>query len=336
MRRSEGRRRGTTPVPLLSVALVLLLAGTWLVSAALVEDTGPLTVAAGRTVVCAVVLAGFAATTAELRRQVRTVVRRPGRAVGLGLLGFGGYATGTLLAIPRIGASLTNLVVALLPCAAVLLGALLPDGRPTRRTVLGAGVATAAAVGYAADGGTPDGPGLMLAVAAMLGLACYGHLYRRALADVAPLAALPVLLGAASLALVPVALPEVLADPPTPAECGGVAVLGAVVYAPAYLVQHRLILLRGPVLTAAVQLAVPFAVRLGDWALGSAPAPSAAETALLACCCGGIALVTLERHPRPADGADAAAPPTDRPTSPEAGPRRPPPPERGDPTRESR
>lgn len=49
--------------------------------------------------------------------------------------------------------------------------------------------------------------------------------------------------------------------------------LGAVVCAPAYLVQHRLIVLRGPVFTAAVQLAVPFTVRLGDWALDTAPAP---------------------------------------------------------------
>lgn len=75
-------------------------------------------------------------------------------------------------------------------------------------------------------------------------------------------------------------------------------VLGAAVYAPAYLVQHRLILLRGPVFTAAVQLAVPFAVRVGDWALGTAPAPSPAELLLLAVCCGGIGLVTVQPRAR--------------------------------------
>lgn len=77
--------------------------------------------------------------------------------------------------------------------------------------------------------------------------------------------------------------------------------LGAVVYAPAYLVQHRLILLRGPVFTAAVQLAVPFTVRLGDWALDTAPAPSLPEVLLLAVCCAGIALVTVQpvRPPEP-------------------------------------
>ncbi|MEE4493845.1 hypothetical protein [Streptomyces sp. BE230] len=79
--------------------------------------------------------------------------------------------------------------------------------------------------------------------------------------------------------------------------------LGAAVYAPAYLVQHRLILLRGPVFTAAVQLAVPFTVRLGDWALGSASAPSAAELLLLAVCCGGIGLVTVRVGGRSAEPA---------------------------------
>ncbi|MGY0022184.1 hypothetical protein ACVHNB_24895 [Streptomyces sp. YJ-C3] len=69
-------------------------------------------------------------------------------------------------------------------------------------------------------------------------------------------------------------------------------------YAPAYLVQHRLILLRGPVFTAAVQLAVPFTVRLGSWALGTDGPPSVPELALLACALSGIGLVAP--RPRPA------------------------------------
>ncbi|MFJ1824318.1 hypothetical protein, partial [Streptomyces sp. NPDC088178] len=121
-------------------------------------------------------------------------------------------------------------------------------------------------------------------------------LYRERLAGLPPLAVLPVLLAAATCLLLPMALPALIAHPPTPAATGGVLVLGAALYAPAYLVQHRLILLRGPVFTAAVQLAVPFTVRLGDWALNTAPAPSVTELLLLAVCCGGIALVTV--HPQ--------------------------------------
>ncbi|MFI6726964.1 hypothetical protein NRF20_04255 [Streptomyces sp. R-74717] len=47
-----------------------------------------------------------------------------------------------------------------------------------------------------------------------------------------------------------------------------------------------------------MQLAVPFTVRLGDWALNTAPAPSTAELMLLAVCCAGIALVTVQPHDR--------------------------------------
>ncbi|MFG2660002.1 hypothetical protein [Streptomyces sp. NPDC048425] len=80
---------------------------------------------------------------------------------------------------------------------------------------------------------------------------------------------LPVLLATATVMLLPLTLPGLLAHPPSPAQWAGIALLGGAVYAPAYLVQHRLILLKGPVFTAAVQLAVPFTVRIGDWALGT-------------------------------------------------------------------
>ncbi|NEB76212.1 hypothetical protein G3I40_13415 [Streptomyces sp. SID14478] len=124
----------------------------------------------------------------------------------------------------------------------------------------------------------------------MLAFAVYGFLYRRRLGDVAPSVALPVLLGAATLMMLPLA---VTARAASPAQWAGIAVLGGAVYAPAYLVQHRLILLCGPVFTAAVQLAVPFTVRLGDWALGTEPAPAGAELSLLCCALTGIGLVTL-------------------------------------------
>ncbi|WNI30135.1 hypothetical protein [Streptomyces sp. ITFR-6] len=171
--------------------LVLLLSGTWLLSGALVTGTDPLIVAVGRTAVCCLVLSAVAASSRSGRADLRRAADRPGTVWLLGLLGFAGYAAGTL--------------------------------------------------------------------------------------------------------------PALIAHPPTLAATGGIVVLGAVVYAPAYLVQHRLILLRGPVFTAAVQLAVPFTVRLGDWALDTAPAPSLPEVLLLAACCAGIALVTVQpvRPPEP-------------------------------------
>ncbi|MFF2958826.1 EamA family transporter [Streptomyces sp. NPDC057963] len=283
------------------VVLVLLLAGTWLLSGALVTGTDPLIVAVGRTAVCCAVLTAVAASSAGGRADLRRAAARPGTVWLLGLLGFAGYAAGTLLAIPRIGTSLTNLVVALMPCASVVVGAAFFGERSGPRKAVGAVLACAAAAGYAAlgaDAGDVDGVGLLLAAAATVAFAVYGYLYRERLSGLPPLAVLPVLLAAATCLLLPMALPALVAHPPTLAAIGGTVVLGAAVYAPAYLVQHRLILVRGPVFTAAVQLAVPFTVRLGDWALHTAPAPSAMELLLLAACCGGIALVTLRPRGR--------------------------------------
>ncbi|MCX4964610.1 DMT family transporter [Streptomyces sp. NBC_00654] len=281
--------------------LVLLLSGTWLLSGALVTGTDPLIVAVGRTAVCCTVLTAVAVSTPGGRADLRRAAARPGTVWLLGLLGFAGYAAGTLLAIPRIGTSLANLVVALMPCASVAVGALFFAERSGPRKAAGAALACAAAAGYAAlgaDARDMDGPGLLLVAGATVAFAVYGFLYRRRMSGLPPSAVLPVLLAAATCLLLPMALPALTAHPPTLAATGGIVVLGAVVYAPAYLVQHRLILRRGPVFTAAVQLAVPFAVRLGDWTLGTAPVPSPAELLLLAVCCGGIALVTVQPDTR--------------------------------------
>lgn len=293
-------------MPLLAFCLVALLAGTWLLSGALVDTADPLLVAVGRTGTCCVVLAAFATARARTRAQARSVLLRPRLLLPLAFLGFAAYAAGTLLALPRIGTSLTNLVVALMPCAALALGALLFGQRATRRQVLGAALATAATAAYALRGGAAqiDAAGLLLALAGMLAFAVYGFLYRGRLAEVPPSAALPVLLGAATVLLLPLAA---LAHGASAGEWAGIALLGGAVYAPAYLVQHRLILLRGPVYTAAVQLAVPFTVRLGEWALGSAGPPTVAEVALLGGALLGIGLVTFER---------AAAPPRPGPAHP--------------------
>ncbi|MCM2412583.1 DMT family transporter [Streptomyces sp. RKAG290] len=290
------------------VVLVALLSGTWLLSGALVAGTEPLTVAVGRTAVCCAVLTAMAASTMSGRADLRRAVARPGTVWLLGLLGFAGYAAGTLLAIPRIGTSLTNLVVALMPCASVAVGALFFGVRSGPRKAAGAVLACAAAAGYAAlgaDAGDLDVVGLLLVGAATVAFAVYGFLYRERLSGLPPLAVLPVLLAAATCLLLPMSLPALITHPPTPAATGGIVLLGAAVYAPAYLVQHRLILLRGPVFTAAVQLAVPFTVRLGDWVLGTASAPSTAELALLAVCCAGIALVTVQPRSPAAEPARA-------------------------------
>ncbi|MDQ8707938.1 DMT family transporter [Streptomyces sp. LHD-70] len=288
----------------LSAALAVLLTGTWLLSGALAASTPPMAVAAGRTGFCFVALMAVAVATGTGRAGVRAAARRPGTAVLLGFLGFFAYAAGTLGAMPLIGTSRTNVVVTLLPCLSFVLGVMFFRERAGARKAVGTMAAAAAACGYAmVNGGTSAGTtevaqfatGVGLAFAATLGFALYGFVYRRGLADVAPLAALPVILGPATVMLLPLALPAL--DEVAAEQWLGIAVLGVLVYAPAYVVQHRLILLRGPLFTAAVQLVVPFLVRISGWALGIEPAPGAQELALLAVCCAGIWLVVSDRTP---------------------------------------
>ncbi|NEB77237.1 DMT family transporter, partial [Streptomyces sp. SID14478] len=135
-------------VALLVVMLVALLSGTWLLSGALVEDTDPLLVAVGRTGACCAVLTSFAVARPQGRAGLRKLSRKPGTPALLGLLGFAVYAVGTLLALARIGTSLTNLVVALMPCASLALGALLFRQRATVPQAVGAVLATAATGAY--------------------------------------------------------------------------------------------------------------------------------------------------------------------------------------------
>ncbi|WP_419992413.1 EamA family transporter [Streptomyces boninensis] len=295
---------GTGTVALLSAALAALLAGTWLLSGALADTAPPMAVAAGRTGFCFVTLLAVAAASASGRAGVRTAAARPGTAVLLGFLGFFAYAAGTLAAMPLIGTSRTNLVVALLPCLSFLLGVAFFRERGGARKALGTATAAAAAFGYAAvNGGAAGGDtstgdltlGIGLAFGSTLGFALYGFVYRSRLSHVTPLAALPVVLGPATVMLLPLALP-VLGEV-TAGEWLGIAVLGVVVYAPAYVVQHRLILLRGPLFTAAVTLIVPFLVRLSGWGLGLETAPGALELLLLAACSAGIWLVVSRPAP---------------------------------------
>jgi drug/metabolite transporter (DMT)-like permease len=285
-------------VAVLSAVLVVLLSGTWLLSGQLVTDTPVMAVAAGRTGFCCLTLLCVAATSSTGRAGMLAVARRTGTALLLGFLGFFCYTVGTLLAMPVIGTTRTNLVVTMLPCLSLALGVMFFGQKSGRIKVLGTTVAVGSACCYAlvADGttGTADsvtgGAGsLGLAFAATLGFALHGFLYRSRVADVPPLAALPVVLGAATVMLLPLTAGSL--SQVTARQWTGLAVLGVVVYAPAYLVQHRLILLRGPLVTAAVQLAVPFLVRLGDWMLGPDGPPGALELALLAACCAGIWLV---------------------------------------------
>lgn len=306
---SPANRSGRLVVPALSITVVLLLAASWLLAGHLVTSAPPLLVAAGRTAGAFITLTVFAMLHPRSRSDLRTAAKR-GRSIALlGFLGFFAYYTGTMMGIGLIGASRVGLITSLLPSITFVIGLLAFREHATWRKVLGTILAVLGACGYAlvnvpsgnADPGSTGNillGGGLLALGGTIAYAVYSYVYRWRMADVSPLAALTAITGAGTLMLgsmvglfVPVAGLAL-------ADWGGIAVLGVVLTAPIFLLLHEIILRKGPLFTAALQLAVPFLIRLGEWALGWEDAPGPLVILLLLVCAGGVWLTVTDRPGR--------------------------------------
>ncbi|AWZ07298.1 hypothetical protein DRB96_24920 [Streptomyces sp. ICC1] len=292
----ESRWSARLGTPALSCLMVLLLAAGWVVSGKLVSDTPPLAVAAGRTAASFLVIGAIAALRPRTWTAIRLTGGRHRAVVLLAFLGFFAYYTGTLLGVDRIGASRVGLVVSLLPCITFVIGIVAFREQAGVRRVLGTVLAVAAALGYALDAGpasTGGGGGLLvsgvaLALAGTFAYALYGYVYRKHMADVPPLAGLPAVTGAATVMLGLTASVSVPLGTISAAQWAGVAVLGALLTAPVFVISHELILRKGPLFTSSVALVVPFLVRLGEWARGAADAPGLVSLLFLALCSAGV------------------------------------------------
>ncbi|MCX5150458.1 DMT family transporter [Streptomyces sp. NBC_00320] len=313
----ERRGRGSLGTPALSCLMVLLLATGWVLSGKLVSDTPPLAVAAGRTAASFAVISAISALRPRTWTAIRVTGGRRGAVVLLAFLGFFAYYTGTLLGIDRIGASRVGLVVSLLPCITFVIGIVAFREQAGTRRVLGTLLAVAAALGYALE----DGParadagtgvlvtGVLFALAGTFAYALYGYVYRKHMSDVPPLAALPAVTGAGTVMLgLAAAVCAPLGDI-SAAQWAAVAVLGAVLTAPVFVISHELILRKGPLFTSSVALVVPFLVRLGEWAWGEADAPGPASLLFLALCSAGV-WMTVAPVRTPATEEEQAPSPT--------------------------
>ncbi|WP_166459596.1 DMT family transporter [Amycolatopsis pithecellobii] len=293
-------RGGQLVVPALSALMITLLAAGWLLAGHLVDGAPPLLVAAGRTAASFVVITVVALLYPRSRSEVRAATARGGSVALLAFLGFFAYYSGTLLGTGFIGASRVGLIVSLLPCITFVIGVVAFREPSTGRKVLGTVLAVVAALGYAladASAGNGAGPGVggsalvsggLLALGGTFTYAVYGYVYRRRMADVSPVAALPAITGAGTVML---GLTVVLFVPlggVSLADWGGIATLGAVLTAPVFLISHELILRKGPLFTSALALVVPFLVRLGEWALGREAAPGPLVLLLLLLCAAGV------------------------------------------------
>lgn len=304
----DRRRSGRLGVPVLSCLMVLLLATGWVVSGKLVSDTPPLAVAAGRTGASFLVISAISVLRPRSWAAVQASAGRRRAVALLAFLGFFAYYTGTLLGVDRIGASQVGLVVSLLPCITFAIGVMAFREPTSARKVLGTVLAVAAALGYALDGSAASsGPrtgvlvtGVLFAVAGTFAYGLYGYVYRHYMSDVPPLAALPAVTGAGTVMLGLAAIAFVPLGTVGAAQWAGVAVLGAVLTAPVFLISHELIVRKGPLFTSAVALMVPFLVRLGEWAWGEADAPNPASVLFLGLCSAGVWMTVTAARSVPA------------------------------------
>lgn len=303
----ERRRDGRLGVPVLSCLMVLLLATGWVVSGKLVSDTPPLAVAAGRTGASFLVISAISALRPRSWPAIRAGASRRRAVVLLAFLGFFTYYTGTLLGVDRIGASRVGLVVSLLPCITFAIGIAAFREPTSTRKVLGTVLAVAAAIGYALGEGSAGGStgtgvlvtGVLFALAGTFTYALYGYVYRRHMSDVPPIAALPAVTGAGTLMLGLAAAVFVPLGTIGASQWAGIAVLGAVLTAPVFLISHELIVRKGPLFTSAIALVVPFLVRLGEWARGEEDAPGLTSVLFLALCSAGVWMTVAAARPAP-------------------------------------
>ncbi|MGI8458851.1 MAG: EamA family transporter [Propionibacteriaceae bacterium] len=289
-----------------SAAFAVLLAATWIVSGIVVRRVGPDLTAAGRSLFSLLGLGLLAARSpGTLRRSVAQMRRRPGALMLAGLLGVTVYAFASLRAIALVGVSLPNLLLAATPCVSLLLGVLVFGLQAPRAAVAGVLLAAVGAAAYvlgtfrvsAGDPGTLV-VGTLVGLAAVLTIAVYGQYYGRISVGHEPLDLLPGIFGAGTVLLwlllvVTGRLSELLGL--TWSTVGLLMLLGVAIYVPVYVLQHQLIHDRGAVFMASISLVVPFLVRAGELALGTAGLPSPIELGGLVVCVAGVGLVV--RYP---------------------------------------
>jgi len=306
VRGQGGRKRvsarpaaGPLVVPALSIALIMLLPGSWLLAKHLVTGAPPLVVAAGRTAACFLVVTAIAMLSARSRSEIPVAASRWGSIALLGFLGFFAYIAGTMVATRMIGASRVGLITSLLPSITFVIGTVAFCEPATRRKVLGTSLAVLGACGYAmADtqtvyagqaelGGAVLLGGALIAFGGTAANAVYGYVYARRMADLTVIGVLPAVTGAGTVMLGLIVIFFVPVAGVSWIDWVGIAGLGALFTAPVFLIIHELLLRKGPLYPAVLTIAVPFLVRLGEWVLGWRGAPQLPVLlTLIVCACG--------------------------------------------------
>ncbi|MBM7832091.1 drug/metabolite transporter (DMT)-like permease [Agromyces cerinus] len=251
-------------------------------------------VSAGRTV-----FAAFGLLLLLLMSRNRTsahpddqgAVARPGRYTAWQLVvlagtGVAGYTMLSTVAINLAGPTLPSLVLSLSPAVVLILETRLARARASVPTLVATGAAIAGAALFVVPrlGGTAGSDtvlGVLAAIAAMFSMVIYSlsfaHVNRHHEGPLTP-RILPIF-ALGSIPLVLWAGLEVSTGRNVDLSSIVIlALLGIVIYVPAYLVQHRILLSAGPAYAAVLGLAVPPLVGIASAVLGIADPPGIIQT----------------------------------------------------------
>ncbi|MEU1707615.1 DMT family transporter [Streptomyces sp. NPDC005706] len=287
-----------------SAALVVLLASTWLIVQASLRGASTATVSAGRTgftVLGLLALTWWSASrTAPAGKEHSVAAPRPRyrwwQVAILALTGVTAYTLLSTLAISLAGPALPALGMSLTPAVVLLAEGVTARKCPPVRTIVGTVIAVAGAVLYAVPRlagnlGQQVALGSLVAVAALFSMAFYGIYFERVNRGYRGAMA-PRILPIFAVGTIPLALWALVAGGEAGwAALGMLALLGIVVYVPAYLLQHRILLVGGPSYSALLGLAVSPLVGAGSAMLHLAGAPTPMQIAAMAVTIAGMAVV---------------------------------------------
>ena len=283
-------------VPLLLLGIIALYALSWVWSAQVLMTAPPLWSAAIR---LAASLGAILALNAVRRRSGRDASRLAlPRILVLSLLGFAGFFGLTYLALADIPASLLVLVLSTIPILTLLQGRVLFGMRLGPFSMVGI-LCICAAIWLFAQlvdpvSGSDPLLGIVFGLVAAAGYSFYGLLYKKWAGSVMVTDLLPWLLAPSAIAIALLAFHLEGAPRIVMADIAALAVIGALIAAPIYVMYNALILRAGPLAASSISVAAPITTFILESLMIRHQALGVSAFALVLIGAVGVALLALD------------------------------------------